>query len=193
MPRNLRVLVLNADYQAISSIDWQRAMVLVYQHSENPNEGAEAVEYYCDDYVVSTNGHKYPLPAVIRLIKYIRRKNSGVPFSKKNVYLRDKFTCQYCGKKFPPEKLTYDHVIPRKQWDNKNGTPTKWTNIVSACFACNNKKADKTPKQAKMNLLKEPVKPQRAPHHILGVSPWGHIPKEWKVYLPQIYHEVLIN
>lgn len=191
MPRNTRVLVLNADYQPISAISWQRAMVLVYQHAENPNEGAEAIEYYEDDRIKSSSGHSYPLPAVIRVVKYIRRKNSAVPFNKKNVYLRDKFTCQYCGKRLPPEKLTYDHVIPRQQWNPKNGTPTKWENIVAACFTCNNKKANRTPKQAGMFLIKEPTKPNRTPQHILGVSPWGYIPEQWKVYLPQIYHEVL--
>jgi 5-methylcytosine-specific restriction endonuclease McrA len=92
-------------------------------------------------------------PAVLLLIKVVRSVYRGrVPFSKKNVMIRDQFTCAYCGRTGKP--LTLDHVIPR----SKGGT-TKWENCVAFCKACNLNKGAKTPKEARMSLIRRPCQP----------------------------------
>lgn len=184
-----RTLVLNADYLPIGLISWKRAVVLSIINQDNPNEGVEVIDFYKNDFIEATQGRKYPIPAVVRLPKYLRQKKRKIPFSRKNVFVRDKMTCQYCGfTDGSPKNLTYDHVIPRSVWKKKNhhGTPTTWQNIVTCCVPCNRKKADRTPQEAGMTLKKMPVEPN--PHQfILGLSPWSQIPDEWEPYLTPIY------
>jgi len=158
-------------------------------NQQSPTEGLEVIDFYKDDFIAASNGRKFPIPAVVRCPIYVPRKQKGMPFSRKNVFLRDQLTCQYCG--FCDDttnNLTFDHVIPRAVWKKKNykGTPTNWTNIVTCCTPCNNRKADRTPKDANMRLLKEPTQPN--PHkYILGLSPWCRIPSEWEPYLTPMY------
>jgi hypothetical protein len=91
-----------------------------------------------------------------------------------------------------PEKLTYDHVIPRSEWKIKeySGTPTKWENIVTSCYPCNRKKANKTLKRAGVTLLREPKEPNMH-GFVLGLVPWQTIPNEWITYLPPLYKAIL--
>lgn len=98
----------------------------------------------------------------------------------------------YCGQVFPPEELTYDHVIPRAKWRRQNHkiSPTSWNNIVTCCVKCNRKKDNRTPKEANMQLLKYPEEPN--PHgFILGLHPWSVIPDEWKIYITPIYKNLI--
>lgn len=186
-----RVLVLNADYQPHGVISWKRAIVLNSLHEQEYQDGAELIKFYANDFIVDSKGRQHPIPAVVRLTTYIKRAKNAVPFSRKNVFLRDKLTCQYCGKQFPPEELTYDHVIPRAQWDNdKNGTPTHWENIVTCCGRCNKTKRNRTPKQAQMKLLREPMRPN-GNMVIHGLTPWSKIPIEWIEYLPPLYQKLM--
>ena len=138
MPRkhHQRTLVLNADYTPIGLISWQKAMTLDYK------DLVSVVDFYKDDSIVCPHGEKWPVPAVIALKSWARASKSKIPFSRKNVFLRDKLTCQYCNKRFTTKKLTYDHVVPRSKWRG-NGTPTRWENIVTCCYPCNHKKANK--------------------------------------------------
>ena len=100
--------------------------------------------------------------------------------------------CQYCGENKDLSQLTYDHVVPKSQWDySKNGSPTNWTNIVTACLSCNRKKGNKTPKQANMPLLNLPHKPSKSIKY-LPLKTYlskikDEIPPEWMNYLPQSY------
>ncbi len=98
------------------------------------------------------------VPAVARLRKPVAAFKKGVKFSRINVLTRDHFTCQYCGKRLPMKDLNYDHVVPRIQ-----GGKTVWENIVTSCYPCNDKKAGRTPEQARMKLLKHPVRPATLP------------------------------
>lgn len=187
-PTNTRTLVLNNDFSAHSVVDWQRAIVLVCMNQNNAKEGAYVVDFYPNDSVVDAKGRKYPVPSVIALAKYVKKKGS-IPFSRKNIFIRDKLKCQYCGTKFHPWELTYDHVIPRCKWDQtKYGTPTHWKNIVTCCQPCNRKKAGRTPKEAGMKLLKQPVAPSGS-SYIHGLSPWSRIDNSWIPYLPEIYKQ----
>lgn len=127
------------------------------------------------------DGIRIFMPAVIRLIRFFKRGIKKAKFSRVNLFTRDKFRCQYCGTKFAPnqafKKLTYEHVIPRDQ-----GGKTVWTNIVAACYPCNNKKANRTPEQAGMRLMMEPVKPKYLPI-TFHLRARGGVPDLWKKYL----------
>jgi hypothetical protein len=117
------------------------------------------------------------VPAVVVNLGKIPKKKGGVKFSRINVCTRDAFTCQYCAKRLPMSQLNYEHVVPRAQ-----GGETEWGNIVMSCYPCNNKKDDKTPEQAGMPLLKQPVKPKELPM----TGPYldmSNVPKEWLPFL----------
>jgi hypothetical protein len=189
MPKNTRTLVLNSDFTALGIVSWKRAVVLGWMNQEDPNIGLLIVDYYKNDEIIASGHKKFPVPAVAVVPKYTKRKANSVPFSRKNLFLRDQLTCQYCG--FcdgTTTNLTYDHVIPRAQWKKLKykGTPTHWSNIVTCCNKCNKTKADRTPKEADMKLLREPDSP--SPHqYILGLSPWCRVPEEWEPYLTPLY------
>ena len=106
-----------------------------------------------------------------------RKSRRGVRFSRLNVYTRDAFTCQYCAKQLPQRALSYDHVIPRVA-----GGRTEWTNIVTACKPCNNRKGHLTCDEAGMWPLREPVRPKSLPF----VGPFvdrDRAPPEWRGFL----------
>jgi 5-methylcytosine-specific restriction endonuclease McrA len=176
------VLVLNQDFSPIGLVDWKDAITLQFK------DVITIVDYY-EDYVQCTCDRKWPLPAVIALKQY-EKIRSNIPYSKKNVFIRDKLCCQYCGKKFKPRELTVDHVYPRSKWNHKrNGTPTHWGNIVTCCFQCNSKKGNKTPEEAGMKLKRQPVKPNGS-MYIKGFGPYTKIQKEWLPYIPKIYLDI---
>tara|TARA_Y100000592_G_scaffold32876_1_gene52203 strand:+ start:7545 stop:8021 length:477 start_codon:yes stop_codon:yes gene_type:complete len=114
-------------------------------------------------------------PAVIVLKSYVRRGFSSYACNRKNVIWRDKNICQYCGCKFSSSELTMDHIIPKSRGGDKI-----WTNIVAACKRCNNKKGDRTPKEAKMPLIKAPCVPRWTIDVVLRDR---EIPKEWKEFI----------
>jgi 5-methylcytosine-specific restriction endonuclease McrA len=113
------------------------------------------------------------VPAVVRLRKMAKTSARGVKFSRRNVYQRDDYTCQYCGQKKPARELSYDHVVPRSA-----GGRTDWRNIVTACKACNSRKDAQTCDEAGMWPKKDPIRPAHLP-----VSPPlfdREIPAEWE-------------
>ena len=100
-----------------------------------------------------------------------------VRLSRQNIFLRDSHTCQYCHHKFSEKKLTIDHVIPL----SKSGRH-EWTNVVTACSGCNNRKGDKTPEKANLRLLKRPEKPRWLPNRDLDLE-GNLLPNAWRPYL----------
>lgn len=188
--KNSKCLVLNADYTPLTIINWQRALVWSLKNQENKNIGVEIIDFYKDDYIVGVN-KSFPIPSVVKTAKYFRINNQKVNFSRKNLFVRDNFTCQYCGLKLEIRSLTYDHVVPKSLWKDKQGSPTTWTNIVTACVNCNRKKGNKTPQQAKMSLKSFPVAPNKSPKYLPITNYLSNIrsdiPAEWKVYLPESY------
>lgn len=146
-----RVLLLNASYEPMKIVSWQKALILWFQGK------VEALEYH--SVFARSVRASFQIPSVIRLKNYIRPKNLGkVRFSRENVYIRDNFTCQYCGQYFGHRVsikiLTLDHVVPA----SKSG-PKSWTNVVAACRECNQKRANKSLHVAGMALLREPKAP----------------------------------
>ncbi len=187
-----RALVLNANFVPISTQCWKKAIESVIENEYDPNSGAEIIE--CFDSIIKTCGTRYyPLPAVIRNVTYANLHNRKISFNKGNVFLRDKMTCCYCGvQDLSCDSLTYDHVIPRSRFKQLGGkgTPTKWLNIVTACRKCNLQKENKTLKEAKLTLLKQPYEPVGG-QYILGLSPWSRIPKEWEIYITPMYKHLI--
>ena len=187
---NSRCLVLNADYSALGIIDWKRALVWSMQYDTDNEYHIEIVDFYKDDFIQGVN-KKFPIPAVVKTSKYFRIHDHRVNFSRKNLFIRDNYSCQYCGIKQDINNLTYDHVIPKSLWKERPGSPTNWTNIVTACVECNRKKGNKTPKQANMPLKNLPIIPKKGSkylpvtHYLSKIR--KQIPEEWSIYLPESY------
>ncbi len=140
-------LVLNADYTPLSYYPlsvwpWQTAIKAVFL------ERVDIVASY--ERVVHSPRWSMQVPSVIALRQYVRPSEFPA-FTRFNVFLRDGFTCQYCGS---PQNLTFDHVIPRRL-----GGRTSWENILTACAPCNMKKGGRTPLQAKMQPSLRPIRP----------------------------------
>lgn len=158
------VLVLNASYEYLNVTSLRRAIALVVKRK------AEIVEAIQGRYIAGIQ-NRYGLPTVVRMLYYIRRPFKEIPVTRKNIVLRDRHTCQYCGKAGD----TVDHVFPR----SRGGRDT-WENCVCACAECNRLKNDRTPDEARMKLLSKPRKP--------ALIPWLMMKKEpnrlsWARYL----------
>jgi 5-methylcytosine-specific restriction endonuclease McrA len=137
------VLVLNASYEAINIVPARRAMTLIMK-------GAALVEKP-SAHSIRTARMVIVLPSVIRLVNYRRVPRQNRSVSRKAVMLRDRSTCQYCGRIFQSKELTLDHVVP-----SSRGGATAWENLVASCKPCNNRKGDRTPVEAGMVLLSKP-------------------------------------
>jgi 5-methylcytosine-specific restriction endonuclease McrA len=138
----------------------------------------EIIEEYKD---IDLNSVSFSMkcPAVVKLTTYKHYKNRNkVKFSRYNIFYRDQFKCQYCGKhKKNPEELTFDHVIPRSA-----GGKTEWTNIVTACLPCNSKKGNKLLHETSMELLSIPKEPKVTEIKKFG-SLYYNMPPIWENYL----------
>jgi 5-methylcytosine-specific restriction endonuclease McrA len=167
----MRCLVLNMDYTFLGICSPESAISAWYSGKASIEESYETVWH--------SSSMEVRVPAVIRLKKFIHivyERIAYVSYTKRNVHLRDNFTCQYCGVKMPQKDLTVDHVIPEAR-----GGPTNWENCVSACCDCNYKKDDKTPGEAGMIL----IRPARKPHgfkEIVRIK-IGEISDLWAKYL----------
>ncbi|MBS2011830.1 MAG: HNH endonuclease [Deltaproteobacteria bacterium] len=150
-------------------ISWQRAVVLAYLGK------VEVIETWDEDLVGPSISMK--APSVVRLTRGSVSTKQSVRFSRVNVFTRDKFRCQYCGERKPVRQLNYDHVIPRVQ-----GGKTVWENIVTSCYACNDRKGSRTPEQAGMQLLKKPRKPEYLPVVPPIRIDEGELPQQWEPY-----------
>jgi 5-methylcytosine-specific restriction endonuclease McrA len=139
----------------------------------------EIIEEYANRFI-GVIGGVLPMPAIVRFVKGTVRKRyrMRVKFSRGNVYLRDHGRCQYCGRHVPRDEATYDHVTPKAQ-----GGKTKWANIVIACYTCNQRKADRTPAQARMKLLRAPERPKSLPGVSNDITYQPEMPEVWRGYL----------
>jgi len=162
-----RVLKLNQSYEPIEIINWRRAIKLIVK------EKAEIIKEYEGKYLTSGR-NAFRMPAVIRLNNDFRRPRKRIKFNRRNIIARDRYRCQYCGKKFTASELTLDHVIPRAQ-----GGTTCWENIVACCSSCNDRKRDRTPSEANMKLKKYPSRPDWMPIAVMSLSR-NQIPEAWK-------------
>lgn len=168
-----KTLIINQGYQPLAAVSWQRAMCLQFRDT------VEVISTYEDWYIHSASD-VFEVPAVMRLTAYSKPPPSHTKFSRENVYLRDEYTCQYCGSIKPPRNLTFDHVHPRSK-----GGPTTWTNIVTACRPCNHRKADRTLRESGLKLRNEPQMPNpyKMRHRILLGAGNAELPPEWELWM----------
>lgn len=200
------VLVLNRFYQAIRVVNVRRAFTLLCKelaevvHIETDAKGQSQWlnldfsewtelsqlkrEFEPDDYDwIHTVRFQIAVPRIIRLLGYDKLPRQDVKFNRRNIYARDSNRCQYCGKKFPTNELSLDHVIPRSQ-----GGRSTWENIVCCCIKCNVRKGGRTPEQARMHLISKPVKPKRSP--VINIRLADQRYWSWKQFLDNAYWSV---
>jgi 5-methylcytosine-specific restriction endonuclease McrA len=166
-----QTLLLNASYEPLKIVDWQKAVTLWCQGK---------VEVLAEhDREVHSVRFTFRLPSVIRLLRYIkiRRRFDYVPFSRANIYARDDHRCQYCRETFPTNELTFDHVVPVAQGGRKD-----WENIVTCCVNCNRTKGGRTPDEAGMHLLRMPRRPESVPAIQITIR-LKNAPESWRDYL----------
>ena len=183
MPSN--TLVLNQGAIPVSIVSWQRAVSLIFM------EKAIALENY-DRILHASNGRDtLPMPSVIQCIdlNYIPTKFTKVlPFSRRNVYIRDGGKCMYCGKKIGLSSFTFDHVIPQCL-----GGKTEWTNVVVSCIRCNSRKGGKPLHKCGLRLIRKPFAPKldkAAPSHLISKIA-AEIPHD--TWIDYIYWNIILE
>lgn len=162
------ILYLDHEWRPLRVESWTRAI------SDFCLGKVEVIEYSKDRKIRGVT-REYPMPVVVRVLKRFKREKIRIKFSRLNIYARDKFTCQFCRQRFDTEDLTFDHVLPRSR-----GGVTSWENIVTCCVPCNSEKADRTPEEAGMKLMRRPTKPTFLPS--ITVKYDGRAPEEWRPY-----------
>ena len=163
------VLVLNASYEPINVCAARRALVLVLK-------GVASAEETSSQHLRSSRSI-FRLPSVIRLLEYRRIPHQARALSRKNILMRDRYTCQYCQRIMPSSDLTLDHVVPRSR-----AGESSWENLVACCHHCNNRKGNRTPEEAGLKLLRPP-KPfsLHTNRHLMRLLARGDV--QWRKYL----------
>jgi len=197
-PLGLSVLVLNRSFVAVHVTNVRRAVTLLFRrlaevvHIEEGQFAAHSLESWrelsamqaalrtADQDWIQAVGYELQAPRVIRLVSCDRGPRPGIRFNRRNVFARDKNQCQYCGRSFPTSELSLDHVVPRSR-----GGITSWENIVCACVACNVHKGGRTPHEARMQLVRQPVKPKRSP--LLSLKLGNPKYASWKSFVDSAY------
>ncbi len=198
----LSVLVLNRSFVAVHITNVRRAIALLFRelaevvHVEDGHYGAYSFESWRElsemeaalgegrehDWIRGV-GFQLRAPRVIRLMECDRGPRQGLRFNRRNVFARDGNRCQYCGRNYPTSELSLDHVMPRSR-----GGDTSWENIVCACVACNVRKGGRTPQEARMQLIRQPVKPKRSP--LLAIKLGNPKYASWKSFVDRAYWTV---
>lgn len=150
---NEPVLVLNANFQPINITSQHRAINLVLADKATLILNGRGV--------IRTVSKTYPLPSVIRLNRMVKRPRPMVKLTRREIFRRDHYKCQYCGRS--TNELTIDHVIPRRL-----GGETRWDNVVSACQRCNHLKGGMTPEQSGMYPRRAPKQPPNSATYLFG-------------------------
>ncbi len=164
---NLPVLVLNYSYAPLNICQVRRAVVLVHRGKAEMLENGSGFIHSASDV--------FPVPSVIRLAYMIKRPHPQRKLTRFEVFNRDQYMCQYCGKE--TRQLTLDHVVPRYR-----GGEHSWENIVSACASCNRRKAGRTPREAGMKLIRPPFQPHDGSPFYIPYQ-YRNTRQEWQKYL----------
>ncbi len=170
------VLVLNQNYEPLNVTSWRRAICLVVK-------GKAVVIAEHSDYI-TTPSTAIPMPSVVRLSYLVRRPLPELRLSRKGVFTRDDYTCQYCGHR--TRHLTIDHVVPRE-----HGGGHTWENLVACCPDCNHKKGNRTPQQAGMKLLRQPQRPRFIPYLGYPIFRAALRHEPWRDYLEPFAPQLL--
>ncbi len=165
---NSAVLVLNQNYQPLNVCNARRAFVLV-------DRGKAEVLEHSEGGGIRTPSRVFHLPSVIRMIYLIKRPRPKMRLSRREIFQRDRYTCQYCGRQ--TRDLTLDHILPRHR-----GGRHDWVNLTSACKTCNHRKAGRTPEEARMKLLQQPFAPRVNSYYVVYRHLNGQ--ESWRKFLP---------
>jgi 5-methylcytosine-specific restriction endonuclease McrA len=193
------VLVLNSDYEPLNVCNLRRAIVLVYLgkadilHARDEELAAAAIHDGSGDgtsgiatrggtpgwrtAMATAEGDSIAAPSVVKLRHHVKRPLPELKLSRRSVFARDNYTCQYCGSQ--GKDLTIDHVVPKR-----HGGGMAWDNLVACCRRCNTKKGDKTPEKAGMKLMRYPRRPRYTPYISLNKYVAGTKHVIWRDYLP---------
>ena len=190
---NDSVLVLNRSWIAIQVASGRRAISLLYQGYAKVVSPEDFSTYNFDDwkelsreadtYCIHTVNFKIMVPEVIVLTYFNGVFRRDIKFSRRNIFERDKNTCQYCGKKFKKWEFTLDHIVPRSR-----GGRSTWENLVLACVPCNVKKGDQLPDEVGMPLIRKPRKPRWIPYS--GESFASVRKQSWQRFVDAAYWDV---
>lgn len=195
------VLVLNKHFAAVRVVSARRAFVLLFKRIaeivsvEDEQYVSHDFDSWCElsqlkaryererhDWVRCVK-FDIAVPRIIRLLFYDRLPRQPVKFNRRNIFARDRNRCQYCGRRFPTHELSLDHVVPRSR-----GGEANWSNIVCCCVRCNVMKGGRTPDEAGMRLIAEPVKPKRSPVVTLRLTSEKYA--SWRQFLDNAYWNV---
>lgn len=163
------VLVLNATFEPINVTAVRRALILMLKGVAQAEETSHTE--------VHSTSKAIQVPSVIRLLSYRHIPQQSRALSRKNILLRDRNTCQFCGTPFPASELTLDHVMPRSR-----GGRSSWENLVASCYSCNNRKGDRTPEEAGLKLQRRP-RPFTLHTSRQLMRLIGHRDEKWRKYL----------
>ena len=185
-------LVLNKSWVPIHTTPVRSALCLLFKGSalavQPDSYEVHSFESWADLQVEPDEPHvktvqlRIRIPEIITLTNYNRVPLQSASFSRRNLFKRDRNTCQYCGVQPGTAELTIDHVLPRSR-----GGKTSWTNCALACAKCNARKANRTPIQASMRLRCEPKAPRRRP--TMGI-PVGQVRQSWEKFVSDLYWDV---
>jgi 5-methylcytosine-specific restriction endonuclease McrA len=166
-----QVLLLNASEEVLNVVDWKKAICLLLS-----GKAIKPIAYN-DSYKIRTTKGSFDLPKAIMLMTYVRVPYQHSLPTRKNIFSRDRWTCQYCG--YHSKRgcnLTLDHVTPRSR-----GGDSSWTNLVTACAPCNTKKGNRKPHECQMPLTTKPKRPKWLEIHINNLT--EHLRSSWTRWL----------
>ncbi len=161
-------LVLNRSWQPVNVTSVARSLSMVFGEVARFVDPESYQLYDWSDWSsmkpeddepgIQAVSQRFRVPEVVSLVHFDRLPKSSVTFNRRNIFKRDRYSCQYCGSKPSARELTIDHILPRSR-----GGESSWSNCVLACFKCNHRKADRLPAEAHMKLRKTPVQPNWNP------------------------------
>jgi 5-methylcytosine-specific restriction endonuclease McrA len=186
-------LVLNRHWLAVGFTEARRAISLVYQEVakiispetytlHDFTSWADLSRYAPHEECIRSVRVVFRVPEIIILTEYDGSPRAAVSFSRRNLCIRDRYMCQFCGAKLSGENLTIDHLTPRSR-----GGSTTWENCVLSCIRCNERKRDRTPDEAHMKPLKAPRKPRWAPSFTV---PLRHRRASWEKFVSDLYWDI---
>ena len=176
-------LVLDMNWQPVSFCSWQDAVRMIWKGSAGVVKEDESGK------VLHSPSFEIGMPRVIRVRNaWVKRKREKVPFSRRNVLIRDERICQYCGREVSLSEFQLDHVIPRSR-----GGLSTWENLVTSCMRCNRRKANRLPSEAGMSLLNTPVEPSVNDVKFTFKLHIEKIRKEWKEWSSWLYWNIELD
>ena len=201
------VLVLNRNYTAVHITTVRRAFCLLFKEAaevisfgDDQTMAAYNIESWVElsvlraefneledeEEYVRTVSLEIQVPKIIRLLFYDRLPRQEVKFNRRNIFARDGNRCQYCGRRRPTSELSLDHITPRSR-----GGQATWLNMVCCCTECNVKKGGRTPREARMKLIRRPYKPKRSP--LLRIKIQSDKYRSWRYFVDEAYWSVTLR